>query len=177
MTSPDSPDDRAIPPAPAYGEYASPEDAANAVRSSWPAPSSAPEPTRAPVPAVVTAAQPRDRWLSIALLAFGLYMVITTVSGLAAIETQFQGLYTSYGLGTYVAPPTLASAKAVGIASQVLIYVAVLALTIRRIRRGQRSFWIPLVGGVLATAVVIIVIAAVVAADSTLIDALKPPTR
>ena len=163
---------------PAYGEYASPADAADALRSSWPAPSSTSAPVELPAASPdAVPAQPRDRWLSIALLAFGLYTVITTVNGLATIEVQFQALYTAYDLGTYTAPPTLNVAKAVGIASQVLLYVAVLALTVRRIQRGQRSFWIPLVGGVVATVVVAIVIAAVVAGDSTLLDALTPPPR
>ena len=171
MTSPDTPADRSVPPVPAYGEYASPEDAANALRSRWPAPSGTPVPADLPLAPVAVAAPPRDRWLSIALLAFGLYSVVTTVNGIASIETALQALYTSYGLGDYAAPAGLGTAKAIGIASQVLLFVAVLLLTVRRIQRGKVSWWIPLLGGVIATVVLVVILGVVIAGDHALMDA------
>jgi hypothetical protein len=97
---------------------------------------------------------PVDRVVTIALLVFGLYNVITTVMDRGGIAGQIDQAYHSLGLsGDYaVTALTGTVADVIAIVFGVL-WIATAALSGLAIARGRIAFWIPLVAGVLASLV------------------------
>ncbi|KZE91344.1 DUF6264 family protein [Microbacterium sp. TNHR37B] len=157
------------PPAPRYGEYATPEQQARFRggdgASSVPRPAEpvgagrveAPHPAAGGVAEVSEQAAVRrgDRFVTIALLAYGLFVVVSTMGQLidyggfvktwmqlAQIDATFE---------------VTASARAWGITGAVTFAVGWVLTALaswRAIRRGRRSWWIPIVGAVVSFIVV-----------------------
>lgn len=140
-------------PRPQYGEYATPEEQLRRSGRDVPPPvvhTPSPVPAPVPVPAAAPApvARPMDRLIALALLAYGLWSVITSVltfldpSSLIASMMQMLGIS-----GTF---SNYAQAKVWGVVAAILLivgWVITAAWTLQRLRRGKRAWWVPLVGG------------------------------
>lgn len=169
-------------PRPEYGEYATPEEQAEAMGT----PTAPDVPAAAvdyPPPAVTDSAAPAAtaagpgkprRWdlvISMTLIIFGVYVTISglsTYSDLAASLTQIYGMY-GYD-GTY---PNSDQARVIGTALNVInpvLLVLTIWLTYRRTRLGRISFWIPLVAGVVSTVVSTILLMVLLFADPAFVQ-------
>ncbi|MBS1907474.1 MAG: hypothetical protein JST33_13105 [Actinobacteria bacterium] len=149
------------PHRPAFGEYATPEEQSRrAGRPITPPvvhPAPAPPAARAPGAADVAPdadaaekrpAHPVDRMAAIALLAYGLWNVITSLftflnpSSLMATMLQAAGIsgtFSNYG-----------QARAWGIVACVVLiagWILTAAWTVLRLRRGRLTWWVPVLGG------------------------------
>lgn len=160
---------------PQYGELATPEEQRRAAGLP-PSVEVAPVPPTASAesPAEPVKAAPRrsraDRIITIALLAYGLVNVITT--GLAYLDLPsvmddnmrllgIDGEFTNFAQGRLWG----------AIAAMVLVagWAITAAVSIRRLRRGRLSWWVPLVGAVATILVVSICIAVPMAGDPAFI--------
>ena len=134
---------------PQYGELATPEEQRRA--AGLPPIEEIPEPVvDAPVPPVEVArpaGHPVDRFATIALLAYGLvnvvvtglsYLDFATVMNEAMRALGIEGEFTNYAQGRVWGT----------VASVVLVigWSVTAMLSIRRLRRGKRSWWVPLAG-------------------------------
>ena len=169
-------------PRPQYGEYATPEeqrarirqpDASPARDSGLPgdAPPAAPgtplppggyhpQPPVAPgYPVVSEEAVARkrtaDRIITFALLAYGLFNVVTTLSALL----DFPRLATTYfdlmGIsGTFTNVESGQLWGRIGFIILVAGYVLTVMISLRRLRAGKLTWWIPLVAGIVVQLVV-----------------------
>lgn len=145
-------------PRPQYGEYASPEeqrariavpDASDAISSGesltvGPAPS-APAVADAPT---VRRARPVDRILTFALLGYGLVNILVSVSSFLDFPSFAQTYFQILGIeGEF---SNIADGVFWGrVASIVMVvgYLVTAWLSIRRLRTGKLTWWVPLVGG------------------------------
>lgn len=167
-------------PRPRYGEYATPQDQANAIAGSLPPVSPLLTPGQSPVaghdaaappstgsPVVTPAPKPPDghrtarpaaqrggrRWdraVTVALLAYGLFGVIAGVARGSNIAVVIDQLYQLQNIGSYVATP---AADTVGMAINIVnivLYAITVLVTVRFLQAGRVAFYIPIIGGVLA---------------------------
>ena len=169
-------------PRPQYGEYATPEeqrarirqpdaswvlesgqsvDGAQAVASDPAAPGGyLPHPVAPGYPVVATeqaVARKRtaDRILTFALLAYGLFNVVTTVSALLDFPRLASTYYDLMGIsGTFTNIEAGQLWGRVGLIILVGGYVLTLMISLRRLRAGKLTWWIPLVAGVVVQLVV-----------------------
>lgn len=149
------------PRRPAFGEYATPEEQsrragrplAPPVVHSIPVPAAEAAiraETAAPVDGVdARPAHPVDRMASIALLAYGLWNVITSIftflNPSALMATLMQAVGISGSFSNY------SQAKVWGIAAGVVLiagWISTAAWTVLRLRRGTLTWWVPVLGGV-----------------------------
>lgn len=169
------PDER---PRPQFGEYASPEEQRASIKvprdqahaESVPIPASrdqgaqhpqralqqnsAPDARRASGTGSPFAA-PRsiDRFATFALLALGFLNILTTAPGLLNLSTTLDTAFKQMGVGEFTATPTAAG---IGIGLAIFYGVAwlvTLLISLRSLRAGRLTFWIPLVAGVIVTLV------------------------
>lgn len=166
-------------PRPQYGEYASPEEQSRAIAVPTPhyVPAAQPSqstsqtsPSSRTSPAVATgqsggsgsvAVKPRqwDRVLSVGLLAYGLANVVSGFFQFSDLSSLLTQLYTVQGIGKFT-PTPLASALGVVInVSSAVLWLLTLALTMWMLRRRRLAFYLPIIGGVLASIVTAICIA------------------
>lgn len=97
---------------------------------------------------------PADRMISIALLVFGLYNVITTIMDRDDIATAIDQAYRSMGLsGDYTATALTGTVADITSIVSLALWVAAAGLTVWAIARGRLAFWIPLAAGLLAAIV------------------------
>jgi len=152
-------------PRPQYGEYATPEQQ----RAAGGTPV-APQQPRPPAPQA-PAAQPWrwDRILSILLLAYGLYSVITGVYQFRDLSGLLDQIYQLEGVGTFTPTALSAALGIVIVVSQIVIYIATLLITMTLLRRRRLSFWVPLVGGALAGLVVTVCLLVLMGSDPAFI--------
>jgi len=152
-------------PRPKYGEYATPEEqrariqqpAVTDALSGGIAPEQAqptPPPAAPPVAGVpaVRRGSMFDRVVTIALLAYGLFTVLTTIPAVAdysAFADVFLGQ-----LGVDVALSDPGSARGWVLAANLVLgvgWVATAAVSWLNLRAGRITFWIPLVAGIVCT--------------------------
>jgi hypothetical protein len=174
---------------PQFGEYATPEEQRASIqvpfdeahpepvpvpvtRSASTAPADNPRPYPAAPARGPGAATTRsgDRFATIALLAIGLINVVTTVPGLFHLSDTLNQTFKQMDIGSFTATPT-AAAVGIGLAVfYVLAWLATLALSLRAMRAGRISFWIPLVAGVVVTIVAMICFLALFFGDPSFMD-------
>lgn len=159
---------------PEYGEYATPEEQAEAMGTPT-APfveAAIVEPEAlADAAAAVTRPQPR-RWdlvLTIALIVVGTYQVFTGFVSYSDLPYTLSQVYALMGYdGDY---PDIERANAVGLAinivQPVLLVIAIL-LAMRSLRRGRVTFYIPLIAGVVSTIILFVFFAVLLAGDPAL---------
>lgn len=183
-------------PAPRYGEYATPEKQrelmglsdgspltashadSSAARESWAAPTSpafaaiSPVAAVAPGPAAVTAPARRgDRFITFALLGYGLFTVFTTVPQLLDFSTFAQMWIGMAGMdGEFTATESGRQWGAIGALLFALGWVATAWLSWRVIRRGRISWWVPLVGAVATLLVVSVCLSVPLLNDPAIVD-------
>jgi hypothetical protein len=160
-------------PRPRYGEYATPEEQRARIAQpevtealsggDSPAPA-APAVMRSPAPSqsrpgaaaatTATRGSMLDRIATVALLAYGLFIVITSIPSVADYNSFAATFFETLGSDATLADPSagrgwgLASALVLGVGWLVTALLSWLNLRAQRI-----SFWIPLVGGVVFTMV------------------------
>lgn len=147
-------------PRPQYGEYATPEEQRARIRQpdvtvaleTGAAPGAA-QPTPE---AVVAASPPRrrlvDRVVTIALLAYGLFNVLSSFPAFLDYELYAQTMFQVMGVDAELADP--AAGRPWGIAAAVLLAVGWIATALVSwwsLRRGRITWWIPLVAGIVFT--------------------------
>ncbi|WIE65754.1 DUF6264 family protein [Curtobacterium sp. MCLR17_036] len=111
---------------------------------------------------------PGDFIATVALLAFGLVSVLQSlaVRDVAAtvrrtLETQYTALTDPSGLGV---------AAVVGALTNLVVFVLVAWWSVRRLRARRRTFWVPLLGAVVATLVSTIAFVVVVFQDPHFVE-------
>jgi hypothetical protein len=170
------------PARPQYGEYATPEeqrariqqpDASSALSAGHaPEPIAAPSPGLQPqpptlwgaappaAPSAPVTANPVDRIVTIALLAFGAFNVVSSVFSFFNLPDVAQQAMRIIGIeGEFT---NVAAARVWGpIAAGVLVigYLVTVLLSLRRIRAGRVTWWVPLVGAVITYVVVYVCLA------------------
>lgn len=173
-------------PAPQYGEYATPEQQQEIIRRSGGpqtpvAAADAPVlPVAVPVPAaaaeasseaVDSAPRRRDRFVTIALLAYGLYTVVTTIpqlidyAGFAELWMSMAGIDADF--------TAAAEGRTWGITAAVLFavgWITTALLSWRAIVRGRLSWWIAVVGAVVSFIVVSICLSVPLMSDPAVIE-------
>ncbi|WP_448005354.1 DUF6264 family protein [Agromyces bauzanensis] len=170
-------------PRPQYGEYA-PEgwtwQPPAGEHTSDPAPQMV-APPASPSSAALAAASARDarperrgdRIATIALLALGLLGAWLSVGVLQAMPQSMQLLHTQEGLEPYAPGPEIPGLILAGSIVQVVIWVATAAGSIALIRARRPSFWLPLVGGVVAAIVLFAFTVVAILGDPALLDSLS----
>jgi len=158
-------------PSPMYGEYASAQEQRARIQVpvyETPAPA---QPVGAaakvhPVPDAsrVAGALSVNRIVTIALLAYGAFEVVRSVFTFLDPAALYDTLYRMLGVtGTFSA----SAQPWTTIALVILVggYLATALLSILAMRRGRRSWWIPLVGAVLTYVVVSVLLVAPIYSD------------
>lgn len=146
-------------PRPQYGEYA-PIDQT---------PVAPPPPAKVQDPAPEAVAPPRDVLFTTFLLAVGAFDVVTSWGQIADLPSALQTLYTAQGVGEYT---SIGFATTVGLVANLLratILVVVIVLSLVRIQRKRRAFWIPLIGGVAAAIVLMVSVTVAMLGDPALL--------
>ncbi|UWD83441.1 DUF6264 family protein [Curtobacterium flaccumfaciens] len=111
---------------------------------------------------------PADFVLTVGLLAFGLVSVVQSLSvGKVAstVRRTLEAQYTALN-----DPSALSTAAAIAAITNVLVFALVAWWSIRRLRARKRTFWVPLVGAVVATAISVIAFVVVVMQDQAFVN-------
>jgi Family of unknown function (DUF6264) len=174
-------------PRPQYGEYA-PEG------WTWNPPAG--ERTSDPAPQMSTPAaaasarlgstdrvreRPADRLITIMLLVVGVFgaaynsfsMITMPSSALESARISAAMLGTDAVPTTFTPGPAVPAVIAIGVAAQLVLWVVALLWSRARMRAGARSWWIPLLAGVVAFVVVLIVGTIVLTSDPALFEFLR----
>ncbi|MBT1584881.1 DUF6264 family protein [Curtobacterium flaccumfaciens] len=111
---------------------------------------------------------PADFVLTVGLLAFGLVSVVQSLSVGKVASTVRRTLETQYT--ALNDPSALSTAAVVAAITNVVVFALVAWWSIRRLRARKRTFWVPLVGAVVATAISTIAFVVVVMQDQAFVD-------
>lgn len=169
---------------PQYGEYASPEE--QRVRAGLPPVEQAPV-ASAPVPAgsqsgavgAPPAAARTGRMITAVLLVIGLVNVLMSIPGFLDLSATYNQTLKMLGMeGSF---SNFAAAKTWGAVALVVMfagYASTVWLSVRRIRRGKVSWWVPLVGFVVTMFLVSICLSAPMFGDPAFMQGMPtPPAR
>jgi Family of unknown function (DUF6264) len=167
-------------PRPQFGEYA-PEgwtwQPPAGETTSDPAPQMptppAPPPVRAPAAASARdqrPARPTDRAVTILLLVIGVLGAWLSVSVLQAMPQSMQLLHTQEGIEPYTPGPEIPGLILAGSIVQVVIWVVSATGSIALMRARRPSFWLPLVGGVVAAIALFVFTVIAITGDPVLLD-------
>ncbi len=161
---------------PRYGEYATPEEQRIAAGLPPVVPAAAPPAPPEIAPRSESGSGGRvDRIVAIALLAYGLFSVIT--QGLAYLDLPALMTETMQRIGIPGEFTNFAQGRLWGTIAAALLVIgwAVTAvLTVRRIRRGALAWWVPLVGAAVTYLVVSICIIVPLLGDPAFLAAATP---
>ncbi|MFC7789899.1 DUF6264 family protein [Microbacterium sp. MAHUQ-60] len=165
---------------PQYGEYASPEE--QRVRAGLPpveqGPAAAAPVPSGPQPVVRTpsAGTRAGRMITAMLLGIGLVNVLTSIPGFLDLSTTLDQTLKMLGMeGSF---SNFAAAKtwgAIALVVMVVGYAATAWLSVRRIRRGRSSWWLPLVGFVVTMFVVSLCISVPMFGDPAFMQGMLTP--
>jgi hypothetical protein len=163
-------------PRPEYGEYATPQEQAEALGTTW----SPPDPVTVitdepggPVEAAPPARQ-GDVFTTLALLALGLYNVLSLATAVIDLPGYLDTFVSQFHLtdGFHGSD----AVRPLGWAAAVVLVVG-FGLTawtsVRRLRSGRLAFWVPLAGGAIVLTIVGVVLAIAMASDPALVEALQ----
>lgn len=183
-------------PRPQYGEYASPEE--QRARIQQPAPEWQQPVTPAAAvmaetvdagirsPQPVADAQPAgapvrthmvDRVVTIALLVYGLFNVVTSFPSFLDYGTYAETMFAVMGLDVTLTDP--AAGRPYGIAAAVVLaigWIATALVSLWSLRRGRLTWWIPLAAGVFFTFVTGVLMAIPLMSDPAVVKALLGAT-
>ena len=156
---------------PEYGEYASAEDQAKAIARSRPRGASIPEPSLAepapeqPPSAAAAPGGMLDRLVTVVLLALGLVYLIGGAGGYLDLPTTLDTVYAQFGIGDYTPIAATAAFGIAFVASQAVIWVISALWSYRRLSRGRRSWWVPMLGAIATFLVTVALFGALLASD------------
>lgn len=112
---------------------------------------------------------PLDFGATVGLLVLGLWSVLQSLSVgqvASAVRQTFEQRYT-----TFSDPSALTTAAIVGTVSGVVLFALTLWWSIRRLRARRWTFWVPLLGGAVSTAVSVTAFLVVVMQDPRFVEA------
>ncbi|HEV7957505.1 MAG: hypothetical protein JWL94_662 [Microbacteriaceae bacterium] len=146
-------------PRPKYGEYATPQNQAEAIAGSLPPVSPVLRPHAGETPAATPSGRerPRRRWdliLSAALLAYGFVNVVVGLVQYSNVAEIVNQAYELQGIGEFTSTEF---ADSIGMAISVInvaLYAVTALITVRLLRARRIAFYVPLIGGALAAIVV-----------------------
>ena len=95
-----------------------------------------------------------DLVLTIALLAYGLVTVLTSLSGAGDLGRTVEQVYAIQGLGDYTPTALARTLTTVANAAQVVLLVVAVLVAYRLLKAGRIAFWVPLVAGVIASVLI-----------------------
>jgi hypothetical protein len=184
-------------PRPQYGEYATPEEQRARIKDPSAHPFGSPaqpsagergsygERSGVPIPPIARAdvpeetAQPSarqratnrgvDRIATLALLALGLYSVLSTLVTMADLAGYLDSTMKQLGIGSYTATPTTAVIAVVISVVNVVAWLVSAPLSMLSLRAGRISFWIPLTAGVVVTVITAICYAVLLMSDPSFV--------
>lgn len=183
-------------PRPQYGEYASPEE--QQARIQQPAPQwQQPVTPTAPVMAEtggtgIHPAQPApdapsvgapvrtrlvDRVVTISLLVYGLFNVVTSFPSFLDYGAYAETMFAVLGLDVTLSDP--AAGRPYGIAAAIVLalgWIATALVSLWSLRRGRLTWWIPLAAGILFTFVTGVLMAIPLMSDPAVVAALLGTT-
>jgi hypothetical protein len=136
-------------PAPRWGEYAPPPPAPPEQAAS-----SQPVATPASGAAPVRRRRTWDIVLTVALLAYGLMTVLTSVSGAGDLGRTIDQVYAFQGIGDYTPTALAGTLTVVANVAQVVLLALAAYVSYRLLKAGRVAFWVPLVAGVLASVLI-----------------------
>ncbi|ROR30986.1 hypothetical protein EDF63_2418 [Curtobacterium sp. JUb34] len=111
---------------------------------------------------------PADFVLTVGLLAFGLISVVQSLAVTNVASTVRRTLETQYT--ALNDPSALSGAAVIGAITNVVVFALVAWWSIRRLRARKRTFWVPIVGAVVATFVSTIAFVVVVFQDPQFVE-------
>ncbi|WP_165063896.1 DUF6264 family protein [Marisediminicola senii] len=173
-------------PRPRYGEYATPQQQAETVAHSLPpvppvimpadhagAVSPVPTPPAAgttgpTAPGAPGAPRTRRRWdliLSVALLAYGLFTVLSGLVQYSNLGAMMQQVYDTQGVGDFTEYDLARTIGFTLIVVNTVIYAITLYITVRLLRATRLAFYVPLIAGVLASIVTVGLIVTLMLSD------------
>ena len=162
-----APEDR---PRPAYGEYATPEEQRARMQHAPAAYQPAPAPPVGPVAPPPVAAAWRghliDRIITVALLAYGAFVVVSTVFELSDFTVFADAWMKTMGIaGSFTTTPESQAWATAGVIAFAIGWVVTALLSWRTMARGKRAWWIPLVGAVISWIVLTVCLTIPLVAD------------
>jgi hypothetical protein len=150
-------------PLPQYGEYATPEQQAKAMGLDYVPPAVTPV-LPAPVPAQVAVA-PRggyaNRFLTIILMCIGGVILIDNVPEYFSYASTLSQGFAALGVTAIHVPASFNRIGILALVANAVIYIGTVLLSVRALRRGRISFYIPILGFVVFALVLAILIAIV----------------
>ena len=157
---------------PEYGEYATPEEQAAAAGTPWQPPHPS---TRVSADGVPPQQQDRpaprssDSIVTLALLALGAYNAFSYVQTGLDLPRSLDAGFAMFGIADRFNGSDAARAVGYAVVAVALIgYVITAVLSVRRMRSGRLSFWVPIVGGLIVTTVLTAMIGIVASSDPAL---------
>jgi len=162
---------------PEYGEFASPEEQRKHVRQPLPDLDQPPagygplEPRQPRQPVAATGA-PRqgDRIATWVLLGIGLVNVLFTAPGYFGLAEQFAVVFEILGIGEFT---NIAQAQSQGPLAAIALIVGfalTLWLSVRRLRTGKLTWWLPIVGAVVTNIAVYMILSPVFTNDPAFME-------
>lgn len=168
---------------PEYGEYATPQDQADAIAKALPpisplltpadrpaavTPAAPAAPPARPAEPALAPSRPRRRWdlvLSIALLAYGLVTVLGGFVQYSDIPAIINEAYAAQRIGEFT---SIEQAETVGttiMVANLVLYAITAFVTVRLLRARRLAFYVPLIGGAAAATISVILILTLVVND------------
>lgn len=111
-----------------------------------------------------------DRILSMSLLGYGLFTVVAGMFQYADLASVIQQVYDTQDIGTFRSTGAVTTVGIVIRVGMVALWAVTALLTVRVLRSGRLSFYIPLIGGVVATLGVFVLLAVVLISDPGFMD-------
>lgn len=106
-----------------------------------------------------------NRLATTVLLALGLVYVLGGIPSYLELTQTLDQAYAQWGIGTYTPTNLTTGIGIVIMVTQILIWLATAFLAFRRLRQSRTSWWIPLVGAILAMIVSTVLIAILLSSD------------
>lgn len=189
------------PDRPQYGEYATPEEVAEArgpipielndpvsrlaapissaasPRAAKPRPRATPALRTAPPPrgAPLATRQPRqaNNLITVLLIVFGIWNTVTSIPGYLDFGTALSQAVTVLGYGTVTFGGIAHTAGIVLLVISFLLLIAAVGVSLHLIRNERRSIWVPIVAGALYLVASVIVMSVIVANTPALTQVLQ----
>lgn len=98
-----------------------------------------------------------DRIATIVLLVLGALGALNFAAALLILPQTFALMAEAFEIADWTAPASLATIGTVGVFVVLGLYAVVLIYSVQRMRRGKLAFLVPLIGGVIALIVVLVI--------------------
>lgn len=168
-------------PKPLYGEYASEEERALALKRSGASPLAEPKESRtgsSPRPTPASTLNRRnsvDRITTVFLLAFGAVFILGGAPNYLNFGGMLRETLQGFGVSDYPVTEQAAGFGIAMLASQVIFWIAAAVLSYRRIARHALAWWVPILAGVLSFVVLVVLLGSLLATDPGVLSTISNP--